>query len=180
MSPRSLTETPALLTVHSTSAGQYVIRIHDAALRPLVTGVAKLLPDASSLVLITPTDTKVFTLGNGQPSPASMVAESDNEMPPSAEGPPVTDPETLAAIAREERSSVPQAVTEEPESADVEMAPRTRRRKKQDSVSGHPEQCGRCRGSGRIQMLLEGGQSGDTACPVCHGEGTLLRYGVRR
>jgi hypothetical protein len=172
--PRSLTESPALLTLHSTGSGHYLVRVSDTKRRGLITGLCRLLDDATVITMVLPNDIKVFTVnGNG--------AAPEVDVPADADAPPITDPETLAAIAAEERKSLPNAA-DDPVTEEVvaEPAPRTRRRQKPQSVSGHPEPCGRCSGSGQIKMLLDGGQSGSTSCPVCHGSGTLLRYGVRR
>jgi hypothetical protein len=177
---RSLTESPALLTLHSTGEGHYLVRVSDTKRRGLITGLCRLLDDATVITMVLPNDIKVFNV-NGSSAPAEAdLPDADAE--DATDSPPITDPETLAAIAAEERKSLPNATddaaaTEEPPAV---SAPRARRRAKPESVSGHPEPCGRCSGSGQIRMLLDGGQPGSTACPVCHGSGTLLRYGVRR
>jgi hypothetical protein len=178
--PRSLTESPALLTLHSTGEGHYLIRVSDTKRRGLITGLCRLLDDATVITMVLPNDIKVFNV-NGSSAPAEADIASDAASPDAADAPPATDPETLAAIAAEERKSLPNATEDAAvEEPPAEPAPRTRRRAKPESVSGHPEPCGRCSGSGQIRMLLDGGQAGSTACPVCHGSGTLLRYGVRR
>jgi hypothetical protein len=175
--PRSLTESPALLTLHSTGEGHYLVRVSDTKRRGLITGLCRLLDDATVITMVLPNDIKVFTVnGSSAPAEADITASPD-----ATDSPPVTDPETLAAIAAEERKSLPNATDDSAaDAAPAESAPRTRRRAKPESVSGHPEPCGRCSGSGQIRMLLDGGQPGSTSCPVCHGSGTLLRYGVRR
>jgi hypothetical protein len=179
--PRSLTESPALLTLHSTGEGHYLVRVSDTKRRGLITGLCRLLDDATVITMVLPNDIKVFTVnGNGAAPEVDVPADAED----ASDAPPVTDPETLAAIAAEERKSLPNATDDAAADEDVEplveSRPRARRRAKPESVSGHPEPCGRCSGSGQIRMLLDGGQPGSTACPVCHGSGTLLRYGVRR
>ena len=63
---KSLTEQPAVLSVHAGAAGQFILRVTDLRYRPLVIGVTKLLSaEASSFVVITPSDIKVFAVGGG-------------------------------------------------------------------------------------------------------------------
>lgn len=182
---KALTEAPALLTVHETGAGQYIIRVTDTRRRALVTGLTKLLDDATEIVLVLPNDLKVFHVGgsgNGAVAgdSGSMAADAvSDDTEGLEEAPPVTDPETLALIAKEEGKTLPGAAVE-PEPPAEPAPPRTRRRAKPESIAGHPEACGRCRGSGQIEMLLDGGQPGKTSCPVCRGSGELIRYGNRR
>lgn len=181
---KSLSESPAVLTVHQGSAGQYILRVSDLRHRPLVIGVSKLLPDATSLVVITPTDTKVFTVGNG--IPATETAATIEEVEPE-----IDDPELRAAIARES-AHVPPGVSAEDDTevvppAGAEVVGETsqgtkviRRKKSPAPTAGHNEACGRCTGSGHIQVLMDGGSPAQTTCPICKGSGQMIRYGVRR
>src|ERR1700722_4778542 len=99
---KSLTESPAILNVHTGSPGQYVIRVSDLRHRPLVIGVTKLLADAQSFVVVTPSDIKVFVAGNGIAAPAQeQGAESGADIE--------IDAETQAAIDAEEGRAIPGA-----------------------------------------------------------------------
>src|SRR6266576_2959180 len=124
---KSLTESPALLTVHAGSPGQYIVRVVDLRNRSLVAGVIKLLADGESFVVVTPTDTKVFTSANGDGTNIHT-----NKVPIAED----LDPETQAAIAAEEQRSVPGTGKELPpdgmeegdESEEVTPPSKTRRR----------------------------------------------------
>lgn len=151
---KSLTESPAVLTVHEGSEGQYILRVSDLRHRPLVIQVTKLLEDARSFVIITPGDVKVFAVGDGFREPIGAEV-----------------PEPLETQDEEEHE-IPQSVEEEP--------PKTRKRGRPAQIAGHDETCGRCQGKGRIQSILEGGAATDIACVICKGEGILRRYGARR
>lgn len=173
---KSLQESPALLTVHSSSPGNYIIRIQSSENRELLKGVIKLL-EAESVVVITPNDIKLF---HSQSNGTSQVVDTPVYEQPD----PVMD---MEAIARQESQSVPESEPVEglPDGSQVvgETAQGTkvvRRRKTQGPQVAIPETCGRCHGHGRIQMLLDGGSSGEAACPVCHGSGELKRFGARR
>jgi len=161
---KSLTESPALLTVHESAPGHYVIRVRDTSQRPLIVGVTKLLPDASSLTVITPSDIKVFVSENGdqatsypQPSTDEVTTQSDE--------------------ADVDLTSPPPA---EPDPVDEPLPSNVRRRKKPASITGRAEPCMRCQGHGKVPMMLDGGAAGESACPVCRGTGTMTRYGARR
>lgn len=179
---KSLTEQPAVLSVHQGSAGQYILRVTDLRYRPLVIGVTKLLPDASSFVVITPSDIKVFAVGNGAGPTVTEVPDGDDTQQEVE-----LDEETRAAIDAEEQRSVPGAV----ETRDAEVgtagaepepvAKATRRRKPSTApVAGHDEACGRCGGAGKTRVILDGGGGAETACPICKGTGTMRRYGAKR
>lgn len=164
---KSLTESPAILTVHAAADGQYILRTTDLNHRPLLIGVTKLLPDARSFVIVTPSDIKVFAVSdNGKETNVGQDATN------STTG--IMDPDTEAAINTEEGRSLPGDSTEEV------APPRTVKRKKSDSVAGHDEKCQRCAGTGRIQIILDGGAASDTACGICKGTGVMRRYGARR
>jgi DnaJ-class molecular chaperone len=137
----------------------------------MVVAATKLLTDkgARSFVVITPTDIKVFEVsGENSGSNGSVPSVGDDETQ-------VTDPETLKAIAQEEAKELPG----EPTVEDVTNG-KVRRRKKYESAAGHEEDCTRCKGQGRISVLLDGGQPSEAGCPICQGTGKMKRYGVRR
>lgn len=167
---KSLQENPPVLTVHR-NGGQYIIRVDDLSYRDLVVGLSKLLPEAESLVLVTPTSVKVFTL-DGQETPRRAVEEVSE--------PDTPDPmEEAMRIAQEEEHEVPG----EPDKTVVRETPqgtKVVRRKKVETIAGHEQACGRCGGTGNIQILLDGGVADTTGCPLCSGKGTIRRYGAKR
>lgn len=154
---KSLAQSPAILTVHLTSPGHYILRVAGTDHRSLVVGVSKLLEDATSLVVVTPTDTKVFSV-DGDGDETSI------------------DPEKEAAIASEEERALPG----EEGVGETKVNTVIRRKKNPAPTAGHDEQCGRCRGEGKIQVLLDGGSPAETSCPICKGSGIMRRYGARR
>jgi hypothetical protein len=174
---KSLSESPAILTVHAGAAGQYIVRVGDLRYRPLIVGVTKLLPDASSLVVITPSDIKVYAVNGDGATRLDRTDVVEDDVSP-------LDPETLAAIAKEEGRAIPGDVTDSPD-ADIvgETSQGTkvvRRKKSPTPVAGHDEQCQRCGGEGQIQLLMDGGTPAATTCPICKGSGTMRRYGAKR
>jgi hypothetical protein len=184
---KSLTESPAVLSVHAGSAGQFIIRVADLRDRPLITGVTKLLTDAgaSSFVVVTPSDIKVFNVGGSGNGNRPVVADPGGVDSGGGTGDlVVSDAETQAAIDAEESRPVPGAAADLPtDTAIVGETPqgtKVVRRPRKPPIAGHAEACGRCAGTGRIAMILDGGAAGETACPVCKGAGTLTRYGNRR
>ena len=162
---RSLTEQPALLSIHQGSPGQYILRVSDLRYRPLVVQVSKALEDAASLVVITPSDIKVYEVTRDEQPETVSGGETE------AEGPAMSDSE-LAAISAQEEIPVPGQVEETP--------PKAVRRRKPDSVAGHDEPCMRCSGQGMIRIIPEGGSPSDSPCPICKGTGVMKRYGAKR
>ena len=179
---KSLTESPAVLSVHEGAPGQFILRIADLRYRPLLVGVSKLLPGASSLVVVTPSDIKVFAVGgdNGHAGPDAVDSSGDIDSGVDVQ----VTPEMQAAIDAESAHSIPGAAIDDSSATEPDVVseskPRAIRRKKPDSVAGHDEPCGRCRGAGRIPVILDGGGSSDTVCPICQGSGVMKRYGARR
>lgn len=185
-------EVPAILTVHQTAPGQYVMRIGDLRYRPLLVAVSKLLEDASSLVVITPADIKVLRVSgnsaNGLSAKATVASPSDaagtadpqetgtGEVPLES-----LDAETQAAIRDQEQHSLPGSPPAEPNVSPSESGMRVVRRKPNGRPSaGHPETCGRCRGEGKIRIIDETGGAGEAPCGVCQGAGVVTRYGLPR
>src|ERR1700689_1728594 len=168
---KSLSESPAILTVHAGAAGQFIIRVGDLRYRPLIVGVTKPLPDASSLVVITPSDIKVYAVGGESDRPDSDNS-SGSVFHTSDGGEAVVetlDPETQAAIAREEGRAIPGDIIDSPApSTEPEVLGETpqgtkvvRRRKSPTPVAGHDEQGQRCGGSGQTKVLLDGGAAAE-------------------
>ena len=175
---KSLTESPAVLSVHEGTAGQYIIRVGNLRHRPLVVGITKLLAaDARSFVVITPSDIKVFAVGNGDAPSTEPIAKTEVEV----------DAETQAAIDAEEGRTVPgtdvnadDGVGDGGPSVEEAVPAKPRRRAKPTPLAGHDEACARCAGRGRIQIALDNGAASETACPLCQGQGVMKRYGARR
>ena len=168
---KSLTESPAVLTVHQGSPGQFVIRGE----RTLIVGVTKMLAErgAKSFVVITPTDVKVFAVSeNGDAVSAVDDGAAGNDPVDGAEAP--IDQETQAAIDAEESREIPS-------SPQLEVVPRVvkRDRNKNKSIVGKEVSCGRCNGEGKIATLLDGGQAASVSCPVCKGSGVSKQVGRR-
>lgn len=178
---KSAAPVPAILTVHQPAPGQYVIRVGDLKHRPLVVAVSKLLEDATSLIVVTPADIKVLKVSSNGASPVPVNPEPAAEPSVDVE----LDAETLAAIRAQEAHAVPNADQPEAEVGEVaapvleEPAPLVRRRKPQSGTSGRSSQCGRCRGTGEVRSFA-GDKPITAKCPICQGEGTMIRYGDKR
>jgi hypothetical protein len=155
ISMKSLTEQPAVLSVHEGTAGQYILRVNDLKHRPLIIGITKLLSDAQSFVVITPSDIKVFAV-DGVPDESHENKQVDLEE---------ENQETLDELPQPEEPVV---------------TPRRRGRPPKSEQAGHDENCQRCAGTGRTKVILDGGAGSETACPICRGEGVMRRYGARR
>jgi len=190
---KSLSESPAILTVHAGTAGQFIIKVGDLRYRPLIVGVTKLLPDAESLVIITPQDIKVYAVGAVGGSNGAGADRADGSSPSgdgvaSGAATEELDAETMAAIAKEEGRAMPgDAADVAPATATAEVVGETpqgtkvvRRKKSPVPIAGHEEACQRCAGLGRIKILLDGGSASETGCPICSGQGTIRRYGNKR
>lgn len=176
---KSASEVPAILTIHQTSPGQYVVRVGDLRYRPLVVAVSKLLEDATSLIVITPADIKVLRVSGDSPK-AVVASPSEEPAGPGLLGEvPMEslDAETQAAIREQEQHSLPGQESVRPEEG---MRVVRRRKPNGHSPAGHPETCGRCRGEGSIKIIDEGGNAGEAPCGVCKGSGVLTRYGSPR
>jgi len=192
---KSLSESPAILTVHAGTAGQFIIKVGDLRYRPLIVGVTKLLPDAESLVVITPSDIRVYAVG-GSNGTGNVSGDSTGELghigtdSVGDDSSEALDAETLAAIAKEEGRAIPGDADATPSSAAAAAAevvgetPQgtkvVRRRKSPTPVAGHDEQCQRCNGSGKTKVLLDGGAAAETTCQICGGDGVMRRYGSKR
>lgn len=175
---KSLTESPAVLTVHAGAEGQYILRIADLQYRPLLVSVSKMLPGARSLVVITPSDIKVFSVGGSNDNVETSGDDLRTTSGDVDSADVALDAKTLAAIEAENERPLPNATVEEEE---PEPSPaRTRRRPKPESVAGHDEPCGRCRGVGMVAIALDNGAPSETVCPICKGTKVMRRYGARR
>jgi hypothetical protein len=170
---KQLAERPPILTLHALDSG-YLVRLNDLSHRPLLVGLSKMLGGAGQLVVVTPNDIKVFAAAE-----AIDAADAESSIP--AVPPPPEADDSPGATAVPESASPPpdehgrQVVGETAQGTKV-----VRRRKSPAPTAGHPESCQRCAGSGRIQLLTEGGVGAETACHICSGRGTIQRYGARR
>jgi len=171
---KSLTEQPAVLSVHEGTNGQYILRVADVRHRPLVIGVTKLLTDATSFVLITPSDIKVFNVVGGNGTGPTEIADA---IPETTD---VVDAETQAAIDAIDAGADPGAPPASEIVGETPQQTKVVRRKRPAPVAGHDEQCQRCSGAGKIEVLMDGGKPAETTCPICRGEGIMRRYGARR
>jgi len=184
---KSLSESPAILTVHAGTAGQFIIKVGDLRYRPLIVGVTKLLPDAESLIVITPSDIRVYAVGGGNGSgPVADPSDAGGASADSVDAAEL-DADTLAAIAKEEGRAMPGDAADVAPASAVEVVGETpqgtkvvRRKKSPVPIAGHEESCQRCAGLGRIKILLDGGSASETGCPICSGNGTIRRYGSKR
>lgn len=158
---KSISEKPAVLSVHEGEPGQFILRVGDLKYRPLVVGITKLLGEARSFVVVTPSDIKVFEVNGNGTDPVPPQAES--EIPQSETE---VDPEMQSAIDAESN----------PDSGQPEKTVRRRGRPPKEPNST----CMRCRGTGKTKVLMDGGAPAETSCPVCGGSGVVIRYGDRR
>lgn len=161
-------ELPPVLTIHRTSEGSYALRLFDLADNFLAAGIAKIIPDLRTLLVITPTDMKVFEFnGNGNRAVAEVEELPRTEV--------YSDPMAEAIALAEEEPSGPKIVGETAHGTKV-----VRRKKSPTPEAGHTETCARCQGRGKVGVLLDGGQSTEGTCPLCQGSGEIRRYGARR
>lgn len=175
--PKQVKQLSPLLTLFETSPGCYSLRLSETSKRAtfLSIEVAKLLTDAQSLQVITPSDMKVFDMTGGETG-RQREAEPLSSSTPEAEviGPMPAPQEPLSMDQVVEISEAEEQKTNGEEK-------RFRQRKpKAGPVAGFEEPCQRCSGSGQIQMMMEGGQPGMSLCPVCLGEKVVRRFGARR
>jgi len=196
--PRALDPTPPVLALFRHDAIA-ILRIHDLAFSGVVSAVVQSLPrDVTTLMLVTPTDTKMFqvnaggTHGNtervrsagevhaGERTNASSVQangqEEEEDLDPQAEA--------IRLAAEGDRASQDAGL----ESAAAEVAaadtPAARRRAMNElrraEAGDASDPCGRCGGAGKIAIALPDGGASEAACGVCRGAGVIRRYGVRR
>jgi len=198
--PRSLDSTPPVLSLFRHGAIA-VLRIHDLAFSSVVSAVVQSLPaDVESLMLVTPTDTKMFAVNAAAggshdarkvPSTNRQEYRSVSEATEQPDGHTQDDTdyaedpqaEAIREAAEGDRDAV--AAGLETAEADINLAetPAARRkamnerRRLEESPASDP--CGRCGGSGTMQVALPDGGASQAACPVCRGSGKIRRFGVR-
>lgn len=176
-----------------------MLRIHDLTYSEVVSVLVRSLPpEVTSLMLVTPTDTKMFevTAGKGasyapaQRERPQAAAETEIEAAEEPAGGEDDDPQLRAVreAEAEERSSrrasvaaaVPPSEDGEIDYAQRALEARARREERRAEAGEASDPCGRCGGAGQIQIALPDGGSSVAACGVCSGRGTIRRYGVRR
>jgi hypothetical protein len=183
--PKQVKQLAPLLTLFETASGCYSLRLSEVSKRAtfLSIEVAKLLPDARSLQVITPNDMKVFDLASerqeAEAADASYKAFKEQElaqrneadMPPNPfeeTGPPMSMDQVVEIEAQEDQKSNGQ---------DKRFrSPKPRLGK----MAGFDEPCQRCSGTGQVQTLMEGGRPATGTCPVCQGEKQIRRFGAKR
>jgi len=182
-----------------------VLRIHDLSYSAIVSVIAQALPaDISQLMLVTPTDTKMFNLTqeevpraqpnrlphpapNGAPAAESQSESATEDAGADAEPDFDSDPqaETIRLAAEMDAETVAAGLEEARATATTAETPAERRRalnhiRKAEGEAGQDATCGRCRGAGQIGIAMPDGGSSTAACPVCVGRGTIRRYGAGR
>jgi len=181
-----------------------VLRIHDLSYSAIVSVIAQALPaDISQLMLVTPTDTKMFNLTqevphaqpnrlphtatNGAPTAESESESATEDAGADAEPDFDSDPQAEAIRLAEEGDAAAAAVDLEEArvTASTAETPAERRRalnqlRKAEGEAGQDATCGRCRGAGQIGIAMPDGGSSTAACPVCQGRGSIRRYGAGR
>jgi hypothetical protein len=195
--PRAVEAAPPALSLHQ--AGPLaVLRIHDLSYSSIVSAIAQALPsDVQSLMLVTPTDTKMFNLKEQSHEPArqrtngaAAVGEAAAPVDSSeSEGEPDfdSDPQAEALRLAAEGDAAAQAAGLEEARATANAAETTAERRealkqlrRAEGEAGQDATCGRCRGAGQIGIAMPDGGASTAACPVCQGRGTIRRYGAGR
>ena len=196
MGPRAAEPAPPVLVLHQ--AGPLaVLRIHDLSYSPIVSVIAQALPaDVQQLMLVTPTDTKMFNLTEAHESshvptttklngsPRSEVAHTESS---EAETDFDSDPQAQAIRDAEQSERETASIDVEAAQAEANTAetPAQRREalkqlRRASGEAGSDATCGRCRGAGQINVALPDGGATQSSCPVCQGRGTIRRYGGGR
>jgi len=163
--------------------GEFTLRVSDSSLAKSVSAnVIKAIGEtagARKLILVTPTDTKVFKFGDKKPSIDNKVVQmepkkvpvhqiQDPSAPPSPE---IEEYEREAAEATqlqrelEKDNATPVEFPKDDEPVE-QVAPKTRKRTPRPQ--NLPTGCGRCGGQGII--------AGGGTCPVCRGQGAVSHY----
>lgn len=198
MAPKALDAIPPVLALfrHGPLA---VLRIHDLAFSGVVSAVVQSLPaDVTSLMLVTPTDTKMFAVnaggthaGNNYRQATSVGRAAGTEDDGSAgmgdmDDSEAEDPQEEAIRLAEESTHDAAAaeVAEATAAVDLADTPAARRaamnERRRAEAGPASDPCGRCGGAGAVPIAMPDGGSSTAACPVCRGSGVIRRYGNRR
>lgn len=190
--PKALDPTPPVLSLfrHDNIA---VLRIHDLSFSGVVSAVVQSLPvGVTSLMLVTPTDTKMFAVNGGGGNHEQVKAQSYSHQRSEVGGEPELSAESdrgeipdaydpqLEAIrqAQEDESELESAQADAPisEPSNREAVREFRRA----TAVPASDPCQRCGGSGKIGLALPDGSATEAPCGVCRGAGVIRRFGVRR
>jgi len=181
--PRSLDPTPPVLALFRHDAIA-ILRIHDLAFSGVVSAVVQSLPgDVTTLMLVTPTDTKMFAVNVGGGATNGQIKHTADAAPTGAgvneDVEDSSDPqaEAIRLAAEGDQASVAAGMEEAPPQAANRDAVKEFR-KATAAAASYP--CGRCGGVGKIAIALPDGGASEAACGVCRGAGVIRRYGVRR
>ena len=189
--PKALDPTPPVLSLfrHGNIA---VLRIHDLSFSGVVSAVVQSLPaGVTSLMLVTPTDTKMFQItGKGAThvdtsrkqvsySQAGDDEASLGEVEEASGGEEFEDDPQARAIAEAERDESESAGVEASPIADHSNREAVREFRRATAVPAS-DPCQRCGGSGKIALALPDGGATEAPCGVCRGAGVIRRFGVRR
>lgn len=168
-----------LLTLFETRPTCYSLRLSEISKRAtfLSIEVAKLLTDATSLEVITPTDMKVFDM-TGQVTDESPEKNTPPFSPPPPERNEADRPEPYESNLNMDQ--VVEIAQAEEQKTNGEEKRFRQRKSRTGPVAGFDEPCQRCSGAGQIQVLMEGGHPATSTCPVCQGEKVVRRFGARR
>lgn len=200
--PRTVEPSPAIIALFK-SGSVYVLRINDIKYNSIGAAIGRALTDGTSIVVVTPTDTRMFDLkptggsgatrastkldrvGVGQGEGAGALAPEDQADADEFDN----DPQAAAQrLALEAEASARSVGAEDTQDLDNQLAtaetPADRRKalkaiRDAEGSSTNNSICGRCRGAGQIAVALESGGVVDQACPVCRGQGSIRRYGSR-
>lgn len=199
--PRALDPTPPVLALFRHDAIA-ILRIHDLAFSGVVSAVVQSLPpDVTMLMLVTPTDTKMFQVNTGGshersqgagnaeisheriPSGKSAHGNSHAEMADESESESDPQAEAIRLAAEGDRASEDaglESAAAEVAAADTPAARRKAMNELRRAEAGDAsDPCGRCGGQGKIAIALPDGGASEAACGVCRGAGVIRRYGVR-
>lgn len=177
--PKAAKQLSSILQLFRISPGNYSLRLSDSKENYIAVKLAELIPDLTSLQVITPSDMRVFYFGEDLVSNGTKdthyVPPNGHDVDPLINDDNSPDPmDTAMELADQENPLPPmKAKPKRGRPTDLERAARKSSAERQDK-------CLRCSGAGQVQQLMEGGASATTACPVCQGEGIINRFGAQR
>lgn len=194
--PRTAESSPAIISLFK-SGTVYVLRISDTRYNSLAAAIGREIKDGTGIVVVTPTDTRMFELKAGthdrpsapprnpQAAPAPPVEDEQGAQGDEFASDPQQEAAQLAgeaeAQAREAGAGSLEDLQQELDNADTPAQRRTALKAiRQQSAPAAPNSaCGRCRGVGQVMVALESGGAVPQVCPVCRGNGEITRFGVR-
>lgn len=153
--PKGAQQIPPVLELFRVSPGNYSLRLFDTKDNYIAVKLAELISDLSTLQVITPNDMKFFRF------------DAEDRVKPNGHAPEATG-EADGTQADEATES------------EATEAPRRGRGRPRKSSAEREDRCMRCGGSGQVQTLMEGGAAAEGMCPVCQGEGKIVRFGAQR